>query len=437
MGKIPVNLNYTLSPEAISSCLEQCGITDLIVSGKLIDRLKLELPVTLHRLEDLAVKPTLVEKAHALTLAKFTSSSKLLQKLGGASAQPEDLATIIFSSGSTGAPKGVMLSHRNIIVNVQQVSEVYQFTPSDRMLGVLPFFHSFGFMATISGPAVIGFGAIFHFNPIETKVIAPLAEKNQITLMIATPTFLQFYLRGIKSEQLAKLRLVIVGAEKLPDRTAEAFEKKFSCRPVEAYGCTECSPGIAVSDPQNTRPGSIGRPLRDVEVRIIHPETGETLPNNTPGLLLVKGPNVMKGYLAQAQKTAEVLKDGWYHTGDIVRQDEEGYLWIEGRLSRFSKIGGEMVPHGNVEDCLNSLAQQESQIFAVTGIPDDKKGERLIVIHTANNELLEEVIQKLSSAPIPNLWKPKSDQFLSVPKLPYLGSGKLDLKALQEIALAR
>ncbi len=434
MGKIPVNLNYTLPQDGIVSCIEQCGITDVIVSGKLMERLKLKLPVRVHMLEDLVSKPSLMEKLRVGFLTKCTSMTGLLKRLGGSQTKPDDLATVIFSSGSTGPPKGVMLSHHNAICNVEQVGDIYSFDQSDCMLGVLPFFHSFGFMATIAGPAVAGFSCAYHSNPMEAKVIGPLAEEHGVTIMIATPTFLQFYLRSMKPEQLKKLRLVVVGAEKLPARVADAFEEKFGCRPLEAYGCTECSPGVAVNEPGTNRPGSIGRLLRDMEAKVVHPDSGEELPVGAPGLLMVKGPNVMCGYLGMPDKTAEVLKDGWYDTGDIVRLDEDGFLWIEGRLSRFSKIGGEMVPHGNVEETLNELADQNTQIFAVTGVPDEKKGERLVVIHTASPELLDEVLKKLSDSPIPNLWKPKLGQFLSVPKLPFLGTGKLDLKSLQQIA---
>jgi len=434
MGKVPVNLNYTLSPEGIASCIEQCGITDVVVSGKLMKKLKLELKVRTHVLEDLVVKPRFGEKLRAAVLTKLTKPENLLKKLGGDVAEPDDLATVIFSSGSTGQPKGVMLSHRNVVSNVEQVSDVYSFVQEDRMLGVLPFFHSFGFMATIAGPAVSGFGCAYHFNPMEAKVIGPMAKEFGVTIMIATPTFLQFYLRGIKPEQLRTLRLVVVGAEKLPVRVADAFEQKFGCRPFEAYGCTECSPGVAVNGPDRNRAGSIGTMLRDMEAKVVNPESGEELEVGKQGLLRVKGPNVMRGYLGMEEKTAEVLKDGWYDTGDIVRLDDEGFLWIEGRLSRFSKIGGEMVPHGNVEVALNEMAADEGQVFAVTGVPDDKKGERLVVVHTASDELLEKVLAELKDAPIPNLWKPKRDQFISVPELPYLGSGKLDLKGLQQVA---
>lgn len=434
MGKIPVNLNYTLSPEGIASCIEQCGITNVVASGKLLDKLNLELPVDVHRLEELVDAPKAVEKLRAGFLAKFTSMDGLLKTLGGSKAQPDDLATIIFSSGSTGKPKGVMLSHRNVIANVHQVSDVYSFVQSDCMLGVLPFFHSFGFMATIAGPAVSGFGCAYHFNPMESKVIGPLAQQHGVTIMIATPTFLQFYLRGLQPEQLKELRLVVVGAEKLPERVANAFEEKFGRRPFEAYGCTECAPGVALNGPEGNRTGSIGRMLDGMQAKIVNPDTNEELPVGEAGLLCVKGPNVMQGYLGMPDKTAEILNDGWYNTGDIVRIDEEGYLWIEGRLSRFSKIAGEMVPHGNVEETLNDLADQSEQVFAVTGVPDDRKGEQLAVIHTASEELLDQVLNKLSDASIPNLWKPKRGQFVSVPELPYLGSGKLDLKGLQEMA---
>ncbi|MBK1828630.1 AMP-binding protein [Haloferula rosea] len=434
MGKVPVNLNYTLSPEGIASCIEQCGITDVVVSGKLMKKLNLELPVRTHVLEDLVLNPKLSEKLKVGMMTKLSSTDSLLKKLGGDQAKPDDLATVIFSSGSTGQPKGVMLSHRNIISNVEQVSDVYSFVLSDWMLGVLPFFHSFGFMATIAGPAVSGFGCAYHFNPMEAKVIGPMAGEFGVTIMIATPTFLQFYLRGIEPEQLHALRLVVVGAEKLPLRVADAFEKKFGCRPFEAYGCTECSPGVALNGPGQNRVGSIGRVLRDMQAKVVNPENGDELSPGQQGLLRVKGPNVMQGYLGMEEKTAEVLKDGWYDTGDIVRIDDDGYLWIEGRLSRFSKIGGEMVPHGNVEQTLNELAGDDGQVFAVTGVPDDKKGERLVVVHTADEQLLEQVLNDLKDASIPNLWKPRRDQFIAVSDLPYLGSGKLDLKGLQQIA---
>lgn len=435
MGKVPVNLNYTLSPEGIMSCIEQCGLTEVVVSGKLMSRLKLDLPVRVHVLEDLVKDPRLLEKLRAGFLSRFCSPEGLLRRLGGDKAELDDLATVIFSSGSTGAPKGVMLTHRNVVTNVRQCGEVYSFAADDCLLGVLPFFHSFGFMATIAGPAVCGFGVASHFNPMEAKVVGPLIAEHGVTILISTPTFLQFYVRGLEAEQLDSLRLVVVGAEKLPDRLADAFEKKFGIRPFEAYGCTECAPGVSLNGPGASRSGSIGRPVPGMEVKVVDPEVGEPVETGQEGLLVVKGPNVMKGYFGQPEKTAEVLRDGWYETGDVVRVDEDGYLWITGRLSRFSKIGGEMVPHGTVEEKLHELAGVTEQTFAVAGVPDERKGERLVVIHTADEGTVGELLAKLAGADIPNLWKPKRGQFVAVDSLPYLGSGKLDLNGLQRMAV--
>jgi acyl-[acyl-carrier-protein]-phospholipid O-acyltransferase/long-chain-fatty-acid--[acyl-carrier-protein] ligase len=171
-----------------------------------------------------------------------------------------------------------------------------------------------------------------------------------------------------------------------------------------------------------------------MELKVVDPETGEEVEEGRKGLLKVKGANVMRGYLGMPEKTAEVLQDGWYETGDIVRIDEDGYLWIEGRLSRFSKIGGEMVPHGHIEEKLHELIGVTEQVFAVAGVPDEKKGERLVVLHTVGEDLLEDVLQKLAEAEMPNLWKPKRRQFVAVEALPYLGTGKLDLKGLQRMA---
>ncbi len=433
LGKVPVNLNYTLSREGVISCIEQCGLTDIVVSGKLMKRLKLDLPVRIHVLEDLVKKPRIFEKLRTLFLAKCCSESGLLRRCGGAGARADDLATIIFSSGSTGDPKGVMLTHRNVSSNLMFLDEVFRFQDDDRVLGVLPFFHSFGFVATIAGPAVLGFGVAYHFNPVEAKVVGPLIEEHKVTFMVATPTFLQFYLRKCQPEQLTSMRQVLASAEKLPERLALAFDEKFGCRPMEVYGSTECL-AVTVNAPGAEKKGSVGRALSGVELRVLDPDSGDDVGRGAEGVLAVKGVSVMKGYLGMPERTADVYKDGWYETGDVVRIDEEGFVWIVGRLSRFSKIGGEMVPHGSVEEKLHDLAGVTEQTFAVAGIPDEKKGERLVVLHTAGEGMLDEVLEKLSDADMPNLWKPNRGQFVVIDALPLLGTGKLDLKGLQRIA---
>ncbi|HWF04568.1 MAG TPA: AMP-binding protein, partial [Candidatus Angelobacter sp.] len=310
----------------------------------------------------------------------------------------------------------------------------------DKVLGILPFFHSFGFTVGLWLSAVHGIGVVVHPNPLDATSISELVSRYKVTFLVATPTFLQAYMRRCSPEHFGSLQYVLVGAEKLPERTALAFEDIFGIRPLEGYGCTECAPVVSVNGRDFRAPGfrqvaarrgTIGHPLPGVSVRIVDPETLAILPLNSPGMLLVKGPNVMKGYLGRPEKTAEVLKDGWYTTGDIATMEEDGFLRITDRLSRFSKIGGEMVPHIKIEEKLNELAGAMEQVFSVSAVPDEKKGERIIVLYTTTDDELAPVLAKLAESDLPALWKPKKDQFFHVEALPYLGSGKLDLRALK------
>jgi len=240
----------------------------------------------------------------------------------------------------------------------------------DKILGILPFFHSFGFMAALWMPAVNGIGVVYHPNPLDTRVIGELVEKYRVTFLIATPTFLQAYMRRCTPESFGSLQYVLVGAEKLPERVALAFEDTFGIRPLEGYGCTECSPVVTVNGRDFRAPGfrqvagrrgKIGHPLPGISVKVVDLDTGEPVAPGAPGMLLVKGPNVMKGYLGRPEKTAEVLHNGWYTTGDVALMEEDGFLTITDRLSRFSKIGGEMVPHIRIEDKLHELAGSTSR----------------------------------------------------------------------------
>jgi acyl-[acyl-carrier-protein]-phospholipid O-acyltransferase/long-chain-fatty-acid--[acyl-carrier-protein] ligase len=337
-----------------------------------------------------------------------------------------------------------MLTHWNIRSNVEQMGQTFAFHPGDRILGILPFFHSFGFTGTLMAPAVTGFGVIFNPTPLDARAIGELVRNYRCTFLLATPTFLQLYLRMCPAEDFGSLQFVVTGAEKLPERLAQAFEDHFGIRPLEGYGATECAPAVAVNTHDfraagfrqvGAKRGKIGHPLPGITVRIVDPETRQSLPVGQPGLMLVRGPNVMAGYLGQPEKTAAVLQDGWYVTGDIAAIDEDGFLQITDRLSRFSKIGGEMVPHIKIEEKLHELAAVNEQVFVVNGVPDEKKGERLVVIHTLPSDKLATVIEKLAACDLPNLWKPKADQFFHVATLPYLGAGKLDLRKVRELAL--
>jgi acyl-[acyl-carrier-protein]-phospholipid O-acyltransferase/long-chain-fatty-acid--[acyl-carrier-protein] ligase len=286
---------------------------------------------------------------------------------------------------------------------------------------------------------------VYHPNPLDAKVIGELVERYSVTFLIATPTFLQAYMRRCSPESFGSLQYVLVGAEKLPERVALAFEDTFGIRPLEGYGCTECSPVVTVNGRDFRAPGfrqvggrrgKIGHPLPGVTVKVVDLDTGEPVAPGTAGMLLVKGPNVMKGYLGKPEKTAEVLRDGWYTTGDVALMEEDGFLTITDRLLRFSKIGGEMVPHIKIEDKLHDLAGVTEQVFAVTSLPDEKKGERIVVITTLSAEKLAPVLEKLPQCDLPALWKPRANQFFHVDALPMLGTGKIDLRGVKAAAAA-
>ena len=444
LGKVPVNLNYTLSEQSLASCIRQCEIKTVITSKAFLERVKLTVPCERVFLEECAARPGFGEKLRVFLMAWLLPANLLERSLGRAKkAGLDDLATVIFSSGSTGEPKGVMLSHYNIASNIEQMVQVFSLDARDRFLGVLPFFHSFGFTGTLCLPAVLGVGAVYHPNPLDAKTIGPLVCDYKVTFLLATPTFLQLYLRGCTPEQFGGVRVVAVSAEKLPDRLASAFEEQFGIQPLEAYGCTECAPTVAVNTPDfraagfrqvGVKRGRIGHPLPGICVRIVDPETGQPVPPGQPGLLLVRGPNVMLGYLNQPEKTAEVMPDGWYVTGDIAALDDDGFLQITDRLSRFSKIGGEMVPHVRVEEQLHELAGATERTFVVVGVPDEKKGERLVVLHRLDRTRWDQLGPKLAQLDLPNLWKPRVDQFHYVDSFPLLGTGKVDLRKTRELA---
>jgi acyl-[acyl-carrier-protein]-phospholipid O-acyltransferase/long-chain-fatty-acid--[acyl-carrier-protein] ligase len=445
LGKVPVNLNYTASNETLESCAKQCDLKTVITARVFLEKMKVRPPGEAIFIEDAAKEPRFTEKFGA-GLAAALLPWRWLMKFAGCERRPQldDVATIIFSSGSTGDPKGVVLTHYNVASNVEQLNQVFMIQSDDRILGILPLFHSFGFTGTLCLPAATGIGVVFHPNPLDSRVIGALIRTYKVTMLLATPTFLNAYTRRCEPEDFGSLRFVMAGAEKLPERISQAFEDRFGIRPLEGYGCTECAPVVTVNRADfraaafrqvGAKRGTIGHPLPGITVKIVDPESHEQLGVDQPGLLLVRGPNVMRGYLNKPEKTAEVLREGWYNTGDIAASDEDGFLRITDRLTRFSKIGGEMVPHIKVEDVLQELAGATEQTFVVTSVPDDKKGERLIVLHTLAEAQLDEVLEKLARTDLPALWRPKAEQFLRIEALPYLGSGKLDLRRARELAL--
>ena len=306
------------------------------------------------------------------------------------------------------------------------------------MLGVLPFFHSFGFTGTLWLPLIVGFGVAYHPNPTDAKTIGELAARYRATLLISTPTFCATYVRKCQREQFAHLRLAIVGAERLREPIAAAFKDKFGIDLLEGYGCTEMAPVVAVNVPDATgaRPGSAGRPLPGISAMVVDPDTGEGPLVGKAGLLLVTGPNQMLGYLGEPDLTRDALRDGWYVTGDIATIDEAGYIRITDRLSRFSKIAGEMVPHMRVEEQLQLLLR-DPHVCVVTAVPDAVKGERLVALYTDPDAPAQDVWERLSRTNLPKLWIPKREDLHIVDAIPTLGTGKVDLRAVRQLAIDR
>jgi len=447
-GRVAVNLNYTVSSDTLNYCIKQCGIRHILTSRRFMERFDFKLDAELVYLEDLREGVTLADKLITAATTYTVPSAILERYLGLHKIKPDDLFTIIYTSGSTGQPKGVMLSYANVGTNSAGIEDILQLDAHDMVLGVLPFFHSFGFTVCLWSVLGLGPRGVYHFSPLEAKVVGKLCGQYKVTILISTPTFLRSYLRRCTPEEFSHLELVVTGAEKLPHDVLEAFEETFNIRPSEGYGTTELSPIVSVNVPPNravggdttlARVGTVGQPLPGVQAKTIDHETGKDLPVGETGMLLIKGPNVMQGYYKMPEQTAKVIKDGWYTTGDMGFVDEDGFIHITGRLSRFSKIGGEMVPHIHVEELLQKIMSddEEKLAVAVTSTADPKKGERLIVFHLPCDKSIDQVLTELASAKLPNLWVPDKESFYQVDEIPVLGTGKLDLQGLKNLVEER
>jgi acyl-[acyl-carrier-protein]-phospholipid O-acyltransferase/long-chain-fatty-acid--[acyl-carrier-protein] ligase len=443
-GRIPVNLNYTGSQESISIATEKCKIKTIFTSPKLLERFNMPVRPGMVMLEDVAEGIKKTTKLAHLIAARLLPRFVLHRWLVPRGVKLESLATVIFSSGSTGKAKGVMLSHRNVVANMEGIQQAINVDARDRLLGILPFFHVFGFTVALWLPALSGFGVLYHANPLEAKTVGELCQKYGVTIMIATPTFCWEYVRRCPADAFKTMRLAIVGAEKMKPELARAFKEKFGSELYEGYGCTELSPVVAVGtagyeSPEERqigyKPGTIGHPIPGVAVRIVGLETFKDLTPGEEGMLLVKSPSVMMGYLDEPELTRQVMfEDGWYVTGDIARMDLDGFVTITDRLARFSKIGGEMVPHIQVEDALHKALGTHEPKLAVTSVPDRFRGEKLVVLYTELGMEVEELLKLLRDSELPKLWIPRRENFYPVDTLPVLGSGKLDLHHLKELA---
>jgi acyl-[acyl-carrier-protein]-phospholipid O-acyltransferase/long-chain-fatty-acid--[acyl-carrier-protein] ligase len=440
--RTPVNLNFTIGPDALAAAVAQAGIRTILTSRKFLEKANLAEVPGMVFLEDLRSEVSAIDKIAAIAHARLTPIGVLQRRFGGGRGDASPLATIIFSSGSTGTPKGVMLTHAAILENIASLVQLFPIDDSDTFLGVLPLFHSFGFTGTFWLPLLRGAAVVYHPNPMDAKTIGELAEKYRATMLISTPTFCGGYVRRCTPEQFAHLKYAIVGAEKLRQSLADEFRSKYGVTLLEGYGCTEMAPVVAVNAhdaPEGAavrtrlRAGSVGRVLPGMQAKIVDQESGADLPIGQEGLLLVRGANMMSGYLDAPERTAEVVRDGWYVTGDIARLDEDGFIFITDRLSRFSKIGGEMVPHTKIEDAINEILGEPA--CAVTAVPDVSKGERLVAFYTRPDLAPDLLWDRLSQTSLPRLWIPKRDSLIPIDAIPTLGTGKTDLKLLRSRAM--
>lgn len=455
-GRTAVNLNYTLSADDLNHCLEVADIKQVITTRKLIECLKTRLPAETLFIEDLQPqlgwRDRLVAPLQAYLLPVF-----LLERCYQLHEdKTSELMTVIFTSGSTGRPKGVLLDRFNVQSNIDAVDDMYHLRADDILLGVMPFFHSFGYTLNLWLTLTTDIRAVFHHNPLDAKTVGQLAGQFETTMLMGTPTFMRSYLKRIQPEEFQSLGLALVGAEKLTPDLAESFQQKFGKKLIEGYGATELSPLALANVPKSRtgadadegyKPGTVGRAIPGISAKIVDPESGLPLNTNTEGLLLISGPNVMRGYLNDPEATAAAIHDGWYRTGDMAVIDDDGFVTITGRLSRFSKIAGEMVPHARIEEELNRIATGskrvdniessgdiDSPLLAVTAVPDERKGERLVVVHRKLPGSVDELLTEYDKMQFPNLWRPAVESFIEVPELPLLGTGKLDLKQLKHLA---
>lgn len=449
-GKVPVNLNFTAGSDAIESSIKQAGLDQIITAQAFVDKYpNFPWPAKNKILLIEKILPSLKPKIIFWLIAlKIFSAKRLASMLCLPTKGGNDEAVLLFTSGSSGNPKGVVLSHKNILSNVTQFGSRLDLDHDDKILGCLPLFHSFGSTVTLWYPMLEGIDLVTYPSPLEPPKLAELIEEYKVTLLLATPTFLRGYMRRVDPEKLDTIKFVVTGAEKLPKRLAEAFESKFQKKVMEGYGLTETSPVTNVNIPnvaaqdkseliKSERFGSVGQFLPGIAVKITEPNDDSPLPIDSSGMIWLRGPNIFKEYLNLASQTKEVIKDGWFRTGDIGRVDEDGFLYIEGRLSRFSKIAGEMVPHETVESHINKALGYDSEDekkIAVIGIPDEAKGEALILLSTEemSDESVKSLRQKLLDSGVAALWIPK--KIIKVDSIPSLASGKLDIKGCEDLA---
>lgn len=459
-GIVPVNINYTSSESAFHSIVRQSGIRHFLTARAFMNKLP-QFPwpkaESLLHLDVILRSIGMTKIASWVAFARLAPVAAIARVFKLDERCDEDEAALLFTSGSSGEPKGVAFSHRMIIANITQLLSRAWMTPGNRFLCSLPIFHSFGLTASTLLPAIYGYGMVTYPSPLEAKTLDDLVEKHQCCLVITTPTFARTMLRRAHEHTFDSVKYFVVGAEKLQEHLADEFQNKCHVHVLEGYGLTETSPVCAVclhdapADPDRpyyvpaSKFGSVGQLLPGMAVRITDPDDDtRPLPLTEQGMIWVKGANVFRGYIGREQSNSSIFRNGWFKTGDLGCVDLNGFLTLGGRRSRFSKVAGEMVPHEVVESAIEAfVAPERSQddtvgerCVAIVGVPDPQKGEALVLLSSVHHvqlaQALDAIRAHLAEIGLPRLWSPR--EIIPVESIPLLPTGKLDLRGCNMLA---
>jgi len=422
-GLTPVMINY--STGAGRNCLyaqQQCDFKIIVTARALLEKVGCDPLPQMIFIEDIMSSLSRFEQALALFKSKLPS--RILKRLCGAKKMDKP-AVILFTSGSEKEPKVVQLTQRNILSNIDSFSDMMDIYGMDRLLAVLPYFHVFGLTINLWTPLCLGMTSITYGNPLDFKTIAKIIREEQPELLVGTPLFLEGYVKQSNEGDFKSIKLAVSGADKCPEHLRKLYRDKHGLEIFEGYGTTETSPVISANPRTANKPGSIGIPIPGTEVKIVNYESGDPCATGEVGKILVRGEGVMSGYMNDVEESSMRLKSGWYDTGDLGYLDEDGYIWHQGRLKRFVKIGGEMISLVMVEESLNAVTPEEVECCAVE-LPDSKRGSKIVAV--TNNKVDKHEVGKRLAESLPNLALPK--KYVTVEEFPRMGSGKTDFRTL-------
>ena len=425
-GRVPVMINYSTGAESNARyAQEKCSFKTIITSKALLDKINCPVIEGMVLIEDIMKSVSTGDKLKAALTSKLPVGMILNSIHQG---KEDDNAAILFTSGSEKDPKVVQLTHKNLASNIENFCDHVGIYETDVILANLVFFHIFGLTVNLWVTFVRGMTMVTYANPTEFQTISNIARDEKPTIMVGTPSFFWGYLQKSEPGDFKSIRIMVAGADKCPDALREGYLNKHGVTLLEGYGATETSPVVSVNSHEYNRPGSIGKVIPNVSVRIEHLETGKECKPGEVGKILVKGDLVMKGYLNEPELTAEAIKDGWYNTGDMGFLDKDGYLWHSGRFKRFVKIGGEMVSLVKVENVMEQHLP-EGVSCCIVEIPDEIKGATIVAAIT--QDINKVAILRKMGKELPNIALPR--QFFVIPELPMMGTGKIDFRTVTDM----